>query len=176
MIITLSALILIVAAGIGSLRKCWLVAPALAAICWFGVVGVKSYYSRDFDISREDLRGATRYVLAHAQTGDVVAFYKGQGRFAFSYYADHINGVLPRIVYPGSARATWRDFVASPTSQVLESLAKQNGRVWLVVSETLGPEGEDATAQEIKHALETTHYLGEIDGLRDLKIYRYDVR
>jgi hypothetical protein len=45
-----------------------------------------------------------------------------------------------------------------------------------VVSETLGPEGEDATAQEIKHALETTHYLGEIDGLRDLKIYRYDVR
>jgi hypothetical protein len=174
MMISLSALVLMVAAGITSLRRCWLMTPVIAVVCWFAVGGVRSYYAREFDISREDLRGATEYVMSHAQAGDVIAFHKGQSRFAFSYYANHINGRRPRIIYPGGDQATWRDFVGSPTPQVLESLSNENARVWLVMSETLGPEGEDAIAQEMKDALAKRHQLSEVKDLQDLKVYRYD--
>jgi mannosyltransferase len=176
MIISLPALVLMAAAGITSLRRCWAAAPVLGVICWFAIGGVRSYYARDFDISREDLRGATQYVMSNAQTGDVIAFHKGQSRFAFSYYASHINGVRPRIVCPGGDQPTWRDFVGSATPQVLECLSKENARVWLVMSETLGPEGEDAAAEEMKYTLANGHQLSEVKDLQDLKIYRYSAR
>jgi mannosyltransferase len=175
MIVCLPALVLIVARGITSIRRWWIGIPVLGAICWLAIGGVRSYYANDFDISREDLRAATEYVLAHAGAGDVIAFHKGQNRFAFSYYADHMKGTRPRIVYPGGDRPGWLDFFDTPSRQVLALLVNQDGRVWLVVSsQTLSQPGEDATAQQIERALGARHRVDEVKDVSHLKIYRYD--
>jgi mannosyltransferase len=174
MIVCLPALVLMVATGITSLRRWWIAVPLLGMICWFAVGGVRSYYANDFDISREDCRGAAEYVLAHAQLGDVIAFHKAQNRFAFTYYAEHMSGVRPTIMYPGGDQPTWRDFFGKATPQVLDSLAKANGRVWLVVSENMGPQGEDAAAQRIKSAVAGTHPLVRVKDVAFLKVYLYE--
>ena len=172
--ICLPALVLMVAAGIMSFKKCWLCIPLMVATCWSAVGGVRGYYMRDFDLAREDCRGATEYVLSHAQPGDVIAFHKSQNRFAFTYYADHRGGLRPTIVYPGGDQPTWHDFFGKATPQVLESLAKWNGRVWLIISQDMGPEGEDAAGQQIKHTVGETHRLAETKDVPYLKVYRYE--
>jgi mannosyltransferase len=172
--ICLPALVLMVAAGVTALRRWWIAAPVAGLICWFALAGVRSYYVRDFDIAREDCRSATAYVLAHARQGDTIAFHKGQNRFVFSYYAVHMEGVQPAIVYPGGDRPTWHDFFDTPTPQVLHAIAEEQGRVWLVISQTLTPAGEDVIAQEMKDAVASTHHLAETKEFSYLKVYLFN--
>src|SRR5262249_6936465 len=97
LIVSLPALVLLVAAGICSFRKWWITIPGLAVVCWLAMGGTLAYYHADFDLAREDCRGATEYVLQNAQPGDAIVFHKEQNRFAYSYYASHIGGSRPQI-------------------------------------------------------------------------------
>src|SRR6202030_4838745 len=70
----LPALLLGVAAGIARLRPASLAWALFAAISVLSVQGTLSYYRGDFDISREDWRSASAYILDHAQPGDGIFF------------------------------------------------------------------------------------------------------
>ena len=157
-IICLPALVLLSAMGMMSFRRRWTALPVLALVCWFAVGGVRSYYEKDFDIGREDFRGAAEYVVQHAEPGDIVLFHKGQGRFAYSYYAARIRAAAqPTIVAPGHDQPTWHDFMGTVTPQEVNELERHSGRVWLVLSQNIEPTGEDALTRQMKAALGRTH-------------------
>jgi mannosyltransferase len=56
-----------------------------------------------YGVSPEDWRGATGYIMSHAERGDCVAFYPSDGRNAFRYYARRHP---PRAVLPA---VPWSD-------------------------------------------------------------------
>ena len=175
LIITLPAVMLFAAAGLHQLRRYYLAIPLLLAIAWFSIAGIRAFYEHDFDISREDFRGATAYILDQSQPGDVIVFHKAQNRFAYEYYADHTAAPLkPTIIYPGSNEPTWRDFVIRVTPSTIESVKQQKSRIWILMSENLGPRGEDDAAEQLKLAASSSHRLKQSQDFEVLRVYLYE--
>jgi mannosyltransferase len=174
LIITLPAVVLFAAAGLNQLRRAYVAVPLIVAIAWFSIAGVRSFYAHDFDISREDFRGATAYILSHAQPGDAIVFHKAQNRFAYEYYADHSSAaVKPSIIYPGSNQPTWKDFVIRVTPATVESVRQQKSRVWILMSENLGPRGEDDAAEQLKQAAAAAHKNARQKDFEVLRVYLF---
>jgi hypothetical protein len=174
MIICLPALVLMVAMGLTSFRQRWLALPVLALLCWLAVGGVRAYYARDFDLSREDFRSASEYVVSQLRPRDAILFYNGMGRFPFGYYVDHSKaGFRPEILFPGSDTPSWRNFSGKVTPAVLDQV-QSRGRVWLVLSENLEVGKEDAVTGRIRAAAASTHYLAQIRQFDYVRVYLYE--
>jgi hypothetical protein len=172
--ICIPALVLLVAAGLSSLSWRWIAVPLLAVICWLSLGGVRNYYERDFDLTREDFRGAASYILSHAEPGDVIAFHKGQNRFAYGYYAERATiAIKPSIVYPGADQPTWHDFASKVTPQTLDAIREHHGRIWLLISENMSTSGEDAVAQELKQAAGEKRELVQQQNFTALRAYLF---
>jgi mannosyltransferase len=171
--VCIPALVLLVGAGLSSLSWRWIAVPLLAMICWFAMGGVRSYYERDFDLTREDFRDATAYVLAHTAPGDAIVFHKGQNRFAYAYYAHRTAQAGPAILYPGSDHPTWRDFASKVTPQTIDIIRQHHGRVWLLISENMSATGEDAVALQLKHAAAENRELLQQEDFTTLRAYVY---
>lgn len=95
--VALPALTVLLGAGIALLRR----APALllgGAVVVFSMVALANYYGRP-EYSREDVRGAARYVEANERPGDVVFLPVIKDVFEFYYRGDAERFVL----YPGQA-------------------------------------------------------------------------
>jgi hypothetical protein len=137
---------------------------------------VHSYYKLDFDITREDYKSAAAYVIERAQPSEAILFYKGQGRFAYSYYVSQLPGASnqPTIISPGHGdRPEWRDFMGKVTPQVLESATRDYRRVWLVLSQNLVPGGEDQITQQIKTAIAGRYRLIDRQEFTGITVYLY---
>jgi mannosyltransferase len=136
LIICLPPLTLLAGAALIQLPK--LAATAvLIGMTALSLQGTANYYARDFDLLREDWRGATAYVTEHQQPGDAILFHANQGRMPFDYYAQLWNRPEPVIYFPGANRIiTWHDFMGSPSLATLNEAAKESRRVWLVLSHT----------------------------------------
>jgi mannosyltransferase len=176
LIVSLPGLVVCAAAGLLSFRQRWMAAPVVALMVWFALNGVHSYYKFDFDITREDYKSVAAYVIERAQPGDAVLFYKGQGRFAYSYYVGHLPAVnnRPTIISPGHGdRPEWRDFMGKVTPQALESATRDYRRVWLVLSQNLVPRGEDQTTQQIKTAIAGRYRLVDRHEFTGITVYLY---
>ncbi len=131
----LPAMILLAAAGLARLRPKWLMAASLIIVALLSFRGISSYYQKDFDIGREDWRSATRYLLDHAQPGDVVMFHQPIGRMPYEYYCSRIAAsAYPTVIYPAhGGRLSFRDFYAghAPDS-FLESVPEHYSRTWVI--------------------------------------------
>jgi mannosyltransferase len=174
-IICIPALVLAVAAGFTALRPSWLAVPLLAATCWLGVSGVRSYYRIDFDNIREDFRSVSAYVINNSQPGDVIVFHRVFNRFGFSYYADrNAASIKPTIIYPGSEKPVWRDFIARVTPETIQAIRTHKQRVWLLASENAGPQPEDEVIQQLKAIMANTHHLAGTRDFTSLRIYLYE--
>jgi mannosyltransferase len=174
--ISLPALFLIAAAGLSTLKPRWLMVPLLALIAWFAVVGIRSYYERDFDVLRADYRLAAGFVLEHAQPGDAILFYPAYGRFAYEYYVLHSieKKVRPSIVYPGrDGHPVWRDFMGQATPQVLDEVTCNYRRVWFVFSNYTGPESEDPRSRQIETAILTRFRMLNAYDFPAIRLYLY---
>jgi mannosyltransferase len=136
LIICLPALTLLAGAALVTLPK--LAGTAvLIGMTALSLQGTANYYARDFDLLREDWRGATAYVTDHQQPGDAILFHANQGRMPFDYYAQLWKRPEPVIYFPGANRiVTWHDFMGSPSLTTLNEAAKESRRVWLVLSHT----------------------------------------
>lgn len=135
LIISLPGLTLAAAAGIAQLRRRWVVAGLTAAMTWFALAGVRSYYRADFDLAREDWRDATRYVLDQSQPGDAVIFSESESRMPYEYYRGRNprGGQAPRVLFPWHGeRMIYRDFMGSATPAMLRELPPQCRRLWVV--------------------------------------------
>jgi len=137
LIVCLPASVLLAAAGISRLRNA-VQAGLLLAIVALSVSGVYAYYQRDFDVGRDDWRGATQYVLAHTEPGDGIFFYTAPGRMPFEYYRALLGHSArdPEVLYPRSGeRITYRDFLVRPLAEVLQNPPPDRRRVWLFLNE-----------------------------------------
>ena len=151
-IFTLPALALLASAGIARLSSRWLIGAALLLFAAWSLPGVDSLYQKDLDTGREDFRSATRYILAHAEPGDAILFHQPIGRMPFEYYRSLTpSAAYPIVLYPAHGEGlTFKDFYAGrPPQPLLESVASQYGRVWVVFTHNQLNRGPDETTSFI---------------------------
>jgi mannosyltransferase len=170
LIICLPAMLLGVAAGLARLRPAplgWLV---LAAISVFSLKGTLALYHQDFAVWPEDWRGATFYVLDHAQPNDGI-FFEPLARTAFDYYQSQRSStpVALQIIYPPySGSSEYRNFVKVPLAEALREALPAPNRVWLVLFNT--NHGEPSTTPEPAELMLRAVY-GRSRRLADRKIF-----
>jgi mannosyltransferase len=151
-VFTLPALVLLAASGLARVRSRWLLACALIFFAVFSLRGVSSFYQQDFDISREDWRLAARYLLSHAEAGDVVLFHQPIARMPYEYYRSVIPAAAnPTVVYPEHGdRLTYRDFYAGHApDKFLESVCGRYPRIWVALAYNETPSRPDPTTRSI---------------------------
>jgi mannosyltransferase len=143
------AFLLLVAAGIDRLLRNWLRISATMILLSLSLRGTWAYYNSDFDLERDDYRGATYYVINHSRPGDVLMFDLAQARMPYEFYRSIYNGssTAPLVVYPANAATlSWRDFMGKPADGLLEAATGQHERVWVIVK-TDGRSEKDGSLQ-----------------------------
>jgi hypothetical protein len=141
----LPAAILVVAAGIDTVKPRILAWIFAAAISIFPILGVSSYYRQDFDLERDDWRSATAYVLDHAGPGDGAFFYQNFGRLPFEFYRSqkHPSPVWPAaLVSANGADWAYRDSLFAYLGQSLQDAGPGGNRVWLILDLDRGADGK----------------------------------
>jgi mannosyltransferase len=137
LVICVPALLLIASAALGRLRNPWLQVGVLLLLIGFSLRGVQSYYRSDFDLSREDWRAATAYILSHTEKGDGVVFHAALGRMPFTYYAARgsTSRPEPEVAFPNSGPIiSYTDFVANAKKAPIDTIATVHSRIWLVLA------------------------------------------
>jgi mannosyltransferase len=135
LIFCLPALLLGVAAGIARLRPAPLAWAMCAALSILSLQGTLSYYRGDFDLSRDDWRSATAYILDHTQPGDGI-FFATFGRMPYEYYKSQRPSLAtaPEVLnWPGGAALEPQDFAVRPVAEMLRDARPAQDRVWLVL-------------------------------------------
>jgi mannosyltransferase len=160
LLVSLPALILLVAVGLEQLRRSVLIVAAVLVIGGMSLQGVRSYYQRDFDLYRDDWRDATHALLEDAQPGDAALIYVSTGRMSYEYYRS-LDGASagPLVLYPAHApgRLDYRDFLVEPLAESLEGVHLDAPRVWLVLDLTETPSGVDRTSVLLRNWCEASH-------------------
>ncbi len=136
-IFCLPALLLLVARGLSRLRSAPLQATALLFVLILSLRGSAGYYRRDLDIQRDDWRGATQYLLNHAQPGDALLFHAPMGRMPYEFYhsVQGSGSQAPAVLYPSHGeQITFLDFVEKPDDAALARLLPQHPRATLVLT------------------------------------------
>ncbi|HEY1483783.1 MAG TPA: glycosyltransferase family 39 protein [Candidatus Acidoferrum sp.] len=176
-ILCLPPLLLLTASGLARIRSPWLMAPALLLFLALSVQGTRGYYQHDFDLDRDNWRGASEYLLSQSLTGDALMFHVAMGRMPYEYYHSLRGASLgdPLVIYPDHGkRITFLDFVEKPDYQKLISVIPAYPRVWLVLSHASDPSGLDVTASSLTKLLENAGYVAsdtrDFDGL-NVKLY-----
>jgi hypothetical protein len=156
----LPALLLLVAYGLTSLRPNWLIAAVLSLMLILSFQGTAGCYRQDIDIQRDDWRGATKYLLSHAEPGDALLFHVPMGRMPYEFYLS-VLGVpssAALVLYPRhSDRITFLDFVEKPNDAELQRLIPQHKRAWLVLTYA-----ETQSGQPDARTIELSKILGNI--------------
>jgi mannosyltransferase len=179
-ILCLPPLILLAASGLARIRASWLMTPALLLFLVLSVQGTRGYYQHDFDLERDNWRGASAYLLSQSRTGDALIFHVAMGRMPYEYYHSLRGSSLgdPVVIYPNHGdHITFLDFVEKPDYKKLESAIPAYPRVWLVLSHASDPSGLDVTASSLTKLLENAGYVvsdtRDFDGLEvELYIHR----
>jgi mannosyltransferase len=139
-------LVLLAAAGLTRARPRWVAAIVVLVMLALSVRGTLAYYRADFDLSRENWRDATHYVLQNARPGDGILFHSAQARMPFEYYADEKPARSEvRVIFPAygeEGRLSYLDFLANARNAPLAALPSHYRRVWLVLAHNQLKDGE----------------------------------
>ena len=86
--------------------------------------------------SKDDLRGASAYVLQRSSTEDGIIFHIPMARHAFEYYARRQRASnVPGLMSPSHGpRATERDFQADGDAELVAKLWKKPPVLWLMLT------------------------------------------
>lgn len=155
MIFCLPALVILVAAGVLSVRPRWLAALVAAAFILLGARTVPFVYDHDFDTERDASGTAVNLILDHAQPGDAIMFYIPATRAAYEFFRserfrEHSAAAFtePEILFPhNTVTLDSRDFTGKPTADFLRTVPPTHPRVWLMLMNSGGPENPDPTTQ-----------------------------
>jgi len=159
-------LLLLAAAGLARLRPRWVAGILVISMLALSVRGTWAYYRADFDLAREDWRGATRYVLQNAQEGDGILFHSAQARMPFEYYS---GGQPPRleirVIFPEygpEGRLSYRDFLANARNAPLADVPSRYPRIWLVLAHNQLKDNEpDPTTGALRRSLAKNYRVAE---------------
>jgi uncharacterized membrane protein len=141
MIVGSVPLYILAAALVVGLRPRLLRAAVIAVLVLaFGSSAASSYKA----VRKDDWRGVTRHLEAHARPGDLIILHPPNNRDALDYYLRRTD--LPIREFPrGNPRPVLRfeeaSLVVTPSNlQELADLPESHDRVWLVVSNSRDPE------------------------------------
>jgi mannosyltransferase len=150
-ILCLPPLLLLASAGIRRVRSPWLTAAILALFGALSIRGAMAYYKTDFDLTRDDYRAASNYVLEHSRPGDVIFFHIAAGRMPYEYYRSlSISTSPPAVIFPSHGdRVDYRDFLGKPSPEFLQTVPQNYKRVWIVLQHNQGNDGRDPTTRLI---------------------------
>lgn len=152
----LPAAVLVVASGITAIKPRMLAWIFAAAISVFSILGVLSYYRHDFDLERDDWRGATSYVLDHALPGDGAFFYQNFGRLPFEFYRSqrHPSPRWPEaLVAINGADWAYRDSLFAYMGESMQDAGPGGNRVWLILDLDRGADGKPNMESTILRAV-----------------------
>jgi mannosyltransferase len=158
MLTCVTPLVLLAGAGLARLRPRWVAGILVIAMLALSVRGTWAYYRADFDLGREDWRGATQYVLQDAREGDGILFHSAQARMPFEYYSNGQPSRLElRVIFPDygkEGRLSYLDFLANARNAPLAGIASRYPRVWLVLAHNQLKDGEpDPTTSALQRSL-----------------------
>jgi len=151
----LPALILAVTAGIIRLRPDILAWGLGGVISSFSLLGVVSYYQKDFDINRDDWRAASSFIFDHAQLGDGV-FYLNFFGMPLEYYRSqrHPAPAWPQVLNsPDTPGLHYRDFLVTSLGERLQDARPAGKRVWLILELYDEPNAEPSRANTVLRAI-----------------------
>jgi mannosyltransferase len=149
-VFTIPALVILAAAGLARIRPRFLGGAVLLVFAFLSFRGDTAFYQKDFDISRDDWRAASRYVLARSQPGDVILFHQPITRMPYEYYKSVTPAENPpSVIYPEhGARLMFRDFYAGRVPDAfLASIPARYRRIWVALSYNQLPTGPDPTTR-----------------------------
>lgn len=163
LIVALPAVAIIAALGILNLRLA-AGSIALAVVLVLSAQGLLHWYR---DYKKENWRGATRYVVENAQSGDGITFFFVRVRKPFEYYLRRTDSFAeaPEPVYPA---IEWGDpagfnVEVQPSSDIEKGVAtidpERYERLWVVFSHV-----DDRKRAFVERLLEEKY--SEIDGRR----------
>lgn len=182
LLVGVAPLALLAAAGLARLRPRWLAAAVLLAMLALSLRGTWAYYGADFDLGREDWRGATAYILHNSRPGDGLLFHSAQARMPFEHYADaQAERSALRVIFPAYGQAeslSYLDFLANAKNAPLAAIPGRFGRVWLVLAHNQLKSGEaDPTTATIEESLRRNYALAEVrDFAGNLQVRLYSSR
>ncbi len=156
----LPAFLLLVAAGLRRLPQTWMQVAALIVVIAFSARGARSYYHQDFDLGRDDWRGATSFIVSHSQPGDVIIFHLAIGRMPYEYYKSLSPQAVntPMVVFPSrGASMDYRDFIGKPSVEFLKDAAGKYSRVWVVLKDNQTRGGPDQTTRALDQLFRTSY-------------------
>jgi mannosyltransferase len=145
LIFCLSALLILVAAGLARMRQSWLLATTLAALLLLSLPGIFFVYGHDFDTDRDAAGAATNFILDHTQTGDAVVFYIPATRLPYEFFRSQRAGknsaspafttpLGPEILFPSHGPGLdYRDFTGKPSANLLHAIPPNHPRVWVML-------------------------------------------
>jgi len=157
MIFCLPPLLILVAAGLASLRQSWLLAAVLAGILFLALQGIFFVYDYDYDSERDATGAATGFILDHTQPGDAVIFYIPATRLPYEYFRTLRAGVNtaspsytaqlgPEILFPHHGDGLdYRDFTGKPSADFIRAAMPRYRRMWVMLMNNQPAKGYDPT-------------------------------
>jgi mannosyltransferase len=146
----LPALVLLAAAGLARLNRNWLLVPALAVFLGLSLKGTMAYYHNDFDLTRDDWSGVSRYVLEHSRPGDALIFYVAMGRMPYQFFKSLApdSATMPIIIFPGKGDSLeFHELLAKPSAKFLQTIPLHYARVWVILMNNGTPSNPDTTTR-----------------------------
>ena len=168
MIFCLPALLVLTAAGIGTVRPGWLAGAVAAAAILLSARAVPFIYSHDFDNERDASIAASEFVLDNAVPGDAIVFHIAETRIPYEFVRSSRLGQNtaspqfdtnsgPEILFPYHGPGLdYRDFTGKPTADLLRDRLPNSSRVWLMLMNNGEPEKPDPTTMLLSQVLPRT--------------------
>jgi mannosyltransferase len=161
MIFCLPALVILVAAGLVSIRPAWLSVPLTFLVLLLSTYSVHLVYNHDFDDERDAAGAATDFILDHTQPGDAIVLHIAEARVPYEFFrslragenssgAGFTKQLGPEILFPHSgAGLNYHDFTGKPTAESLRVGAAAHARLWvmLMYNETAASQPDLTTEQ-----------------------------
>lgn len=145
MIFCIPALLILAAAGLGSVRPAWLGAMFVALALILSAQFVPFVYSHDFDNERDASGAATNFILDHSQASDGIIFHIAETRIPYEFFRSLRAGAKtaspefnrdggPEILFPHHGPGLdYRDFTGKPSEELARAAAEKHPRLWLML-------------------------------------------
>jgi hypothetical protein len=153
MIFCIPALLVLTAAGLGSVRPAWIGAAIVAIVLVLSARHVPFVYAHDFDDERDASGAVVNFILDHAAPGDGILFHIAEARVPYEFFRTLRAGQNtadptfagpfgPEILFPEHGPGLdYRDFTGKPTPDFVRSATAAHPRIWIMLMNN-GPAGQ----------------------------------
>jgi hypothetical protein len=165
MIFCLPALVILVAAGVASLRYRWAAALSVLAILFLSARLIPFVYGNDFDNERDASAQASNFILDNAGQKDAVIFHIAETRVPYEFFRSiraaentaspkFTKQLGPEILFPRHEQGLdYRDFTGKPTPEFVGSVSAKHARLWVMLMNNRTADKPDPTTLMLSRSL-----------------------